>query len=97
MAAHATKPADLDTLADDIQSLKGDFSALLAHIKENAVSGANGATSALGDEAQRLYDELAVKGKRSAKALGRQVEEQPILSLAIAFGIGFIGGRFLSR
>jgi hypothetical protein len=40
---------------------------------------------------------LAAQGERSMKALGRQVEEQPIMSLLLAFALGFAGSRWLSR
>jgi hypothetical protein len=40
---------------------------------------------------------LAAQGERSMKALTRQVEEQPVMSLLLAFALGFAGSRWLSR
>ena len=48
-------------------------------------------------ERSRIYGNLADRGERSAKAIGRQVAERPAISLLIAFAVGFIGSRFLSR
>jgi ElaB/YqjD/DUF883 family membrane-anchored ribosome-binding protein len=51
----------------------------------------------LSDEVDRLYGSLSKQGARSVKAISRQVEEQPLASLLVAFGIGLISGRLLSR
>ena len=49
------------------------------------------------DSADRLYRALSKQGSRSIKAIGRQVEEQPLTSLLVAFGVGLISGRLLGR
>jgi len=95
--ATAVADHDIGKLIADVQSLKRDLAALAEHTRGSILSDAAGTASALGAEAQRLYDGVAAKGKRSAKALADQVEEQPLLSVLIAFGIGFLGGRILPR
>jgi hypothetical protein len=40
---------------------------------------------------------LPTRGQCSIKAISRQVEEQPVLSMLIAFAAGFIGSQLLSR
>lgn len=92
---------DLDAILNDLASLRRDFATLTDHLKRGAVNGANGvardAAGHLGDAADRIYENLAAQGERSMKAIGRQVEEQPIISLLLAFALGFIGSRLLSR
>ena len=92
---------DLDTIVSDLASLRRDLSALTDHLKTGAIDGAKGATQDvagnLGDEAEGLYDKLAAQGERSMKALGRKIEQQPVLSLLLAFALGFAGRRLLSR
>jgi hypothetical protein len=44
-----------------------------------------------------IYESLVAQGKRSGKAIGRQVEEQPVVSLLLAFAVGFCVSRLLSR
>ncbi|HEX4113448.1 MAG TPA: hypothetical protein VH020_13005 [Stellaceae bacterium] len=88
---------DLAKLIDDVQSLKRDLAALADHSRGTLWSGASDAANAVGSEAQRLYDGVAAQGKRSAKAISDQVEDQPLLSILIAFGVGFLGGRILPR
>ncbi len=83
---------DLATLQADIAALKRDVGSLIGGLKAGS---ANGATNA--DGASEFYRNLATEGERSMKAIGRQVEKQPVVAVLIALGIGYIGGRLLSR
>jgi hypothetical protein len=92
---------DLNAIMSDLASLRRDFAALTDHLKSGAIQGANGmardAAAQLGDAAERIYSNVAAQSERSMKAIGRQVEEQPVMSLLLAFALGFIGSRWLSR
>jgi hypothetical protein len=96
----AAAPA-LDTIASDLASLKRDLAALAEQLTSGARAGADtaarDAVDRVGDEGKRLYGNLAAQGERSLKAIGRQVEEQPVMSLLLAFALGFAGSRWLSR
>jgi ElaB/YqjD/DUF883 family membrane-anchored ribosome-binding protein len=101
MADDAETKADFDAVATDLAMLKRDVAALMSQLKSGAVRGAKEAAEdtldQLSERASRLYDKVAAQGERSAEAISRQVEEQPIASLLIAFGVGFIVSRLLSR
>ena len=92
---------DLAAIESDLASLRRDITTLTDNLKIGAVNGAKGAAhdaaGRLGDEAERLYGKLAAQGERSMTAIGRHVEEQPIMSLLLAFALGFAGSRWLSR
>ena len=94
-------PADFDAIVEDLAVLKRDFAALMGHVKSGAFNGASDAAETvigeLGDRAERLYEGVAAQGKRSAKAIGRQVDARPVTSLLLAFGAGFIVSRLLNR
>ena len=97
-------PTDFHAIADDLAALRRDFAALLSQMsqmKSGAYKGVNDAAESalgqLGDRANHLFDSVAAQGERSAEAIRRQVEEQPVMSLLIAFGGGFIVSRLLSR
>ena len=96
-----TTPPDLDAIAEDLATLRRDLATLMEHMKSGTIDGGNGmardAADRLGDEGKRLYDNLATQGERSLKAIGRLVEEQPLMSLLLAFALGFVGSRWLSR
>jgi ElaB/YqjD/DUF883 family membrane-anchored ribosome-binding protein len=95
------EPADFDKIVEDLAALKRDFAALMSQMKSGAMKGASNAAEntlgELGARANDLYDSVAAQGQRSAKALERQVDDRPIMSLLIAFGVGFIASRLLSR
>jgi ElaB/YqjD/DUF883 family membrane-anchored ribosome-binding protein len=100
-ARDAETKADFDAVAADLAALKRDMAALMSQLKSGAARGAKEAAEntldELSDHASRIYDKVAAQGERSAEAISRKVEEQPIASLLIAFGVGFIVSRLLSR
>ena len=83
-------PTNLDAIIKDIDALKKDIAALMEQAKE-------GVTEDLTGKTRRLYDALAADGEKSIAALTRQVEDHPLATLLIAFGLGFIGAQFLRR
>src|ERR1041385_4052446 len=91
----------IDQVKDELAALQRDFAALVEGLKTTAVDGAGAAVRAsadrVGDGARLLYDRLSAQGERSAKAVGRQIEAQPVLSLLLAFGVGFCASRLLAR
>jgi len=97
----AETKADFDAIAADLAALKRDMAALMSQLKSGGVQGAKEAAEdtldELSEQASRIYDKLAAQGERSAEAISRKVEEQPIASLLIAFGVGFIVSRLLGR
>ncbi len=92
---------DFDAMVRDIAALRQDFADLMSQMKSGALKGANGAAEdilgELSDKANHLYDRVTAQGERTVKAIGRQVEERPVVSLLVAFGIGFIASRLLTR
>lgn len=97
MSLSGKTDADLAALHDDVIALKRDVTSLLEHLKLGATNGAQTAAERIDDGAKKIYRNVAAEGDRAAKAIGRQVEEQPLVALLIALGIGYVGGRLLSR
>ncbi len=97
----AQAPADFDTIVDDLATLKRDFARLMEQMKTGAIDGASETAEnllrQLNERASELYENMSDQGERSIKAISRQVEERPITSLLVAFGIGMIASRLLSR
>src|SRR5512142_673073 len=93
--------SDLDSIGDDVAMLKRDLSRLMEHMKNGtydvATGSARDAVERLSSEADQLYRSLADHGNRSVKKISRQVEEQPLASLLVAFGLGLISGRLIGR
>jgi ElaB/YqjD/DUF883 family membrane-anchored ribosome-binding protein len=77
-------------LADDIKALQASFAQLAKDLQGTAVNGAT-------ERAKQFGSLVASKADQSAKLVTHQVEEHPLLSVLIAFGVGVLGGRLLSR
>jgi hypothetical protein len=97
MSITSNQAADLTTLRDDIATLKHDVASLIEHLKLGVTNGAQRAASRIDDGSRGLYRDLSAEGGRAAKAFGRRIEKEPVLALLIFLGVGYIGGRFLSR
>jgi ElaB/YqjD/DUF883 family membrane-anchored ribosome-binding protein len=97
----AEAPASFDTIVDDLGALKRDLGRLMEQMKSGAIDGASETAqnllSQLNERASDLYESASDQGERSVKAITRQVEERPLTSLLVAFGIGLIASRLLSR
>ena len=90
-----TKAAAED-VADEVARLREDLAALKTDIT-GLVKSMRSDAGEIGEEAEELYAKLAKEGERSARAVVREFEERPLMTLLIAFAVGFIGGRFLPR
>lgn len=97
MAMSATGNPDLAAVQADLAALKRDVGDLVAHLKASATASVQGATASLEDGASKLLRNITDEGERSMKAVGQKIEEQPLMALMVAFGIGYIGGCVLSR
>ncbi|MEP6828558.1 MAG: hypothetical protein ABJA10_10845 [Aestuariivirga sp.] len=89
--------ADIQSIMNDLASLRDDIAALTKHVSNNAYDASSAAAGEVGAGATKVYNNMAAQGQRSAKAIGQQVEEQPLTALLIAFALGFVGSRMLSR
>ena len=81
---------ELDKIKGDITALRKDFGKLLDHLRVGTVKASNG-------QMHRLQDMLNEGGERSVELIAAQIEQRPLTSLLVAFGVGFIGGRFLNH
>ena len=101
MKSEIDMPRDFDAIVEDFAALKRDVATLMNHMKTDALNGASEAAQSaigrIGERAEGIYESLAAQGKRSGKAIGRQVEERPVVSLLLAFAAGLCPSRLLSR
>lgn len=92
---------DIDQVKQDILALTRDLTALIEKMKTIAVEESGDAVrdsvGAIGSKARALYDKVAAQGEQSAKAVGRGIEARPVLSLLVAFAVGFCISRLISR
>jgi ElaB/YqjD/DUF883 family membrane-anchored ribosome-binding protein len=81
----------------DLSALRADVALLAGHVKASTVSAAEAAAGQVSAEATKLMGSVANAGKSSAKAVERQIDAHPLVSLLLAFSLGFIGSRLIAK
>jgi ElaB/YqjD/DUF883 family membrane-anchored ribosome-binding protein len=97
MSEPISTETDIEQFKRDLTALKTDVAALVGHLKSTATAGIEGVIDQADLGAQTLYRNANAEGERAVKALTQQIEQQPLVALLIALGVGYIGGRLLSR
>ncbi len=107
MTTRSTKDEEIRALKEELESLRADVAALSGNLKELLKSqGVTGQTSSAPDAEsgseespgdletlQRKIAELRESGSAAAEELAREVETHPLLSLGVAFGVGYLLAR----
>lgn len=96
-ALNAATAPDFASIMADLASLRQDVGVLANHLAQSATSSASAAGDEMRAGATRLYDGMSEASKTSAKAVTAQMDAHPAMSLLLAFLLGFLGSRFLSR
>ena len=94
-------PTDLESIANDLAALKQDFATLIADLRAGTVgrakTAAHDAAEQLGDRAANLYSQAAAQAEKGARVLAQEIDERPLTTLLVAFAVGFVASRLLSR
>ncbi|WP_276955846.1 DUF883 family protein [Allomeiothermus silvanus] len=95
---------DMQALKDDLRSLRADVSSLMESLKGAASSKAKELGSTLketsGQLGTQVKDALGTareKGGQVASDLEARIQERPLMSVLVAFGVGLVLSRILSR
>ena len=97
MSITSDQDTGLATLQDDIVAIKHDISSLIEHLKTSAANSAQSAAARIDEGSRRYYRTATMEGGNAAKQIGRRIEREPLIALLIVLGVGYIGGRLLSR
>ncbi len=92
----ATDPS-IASLQNDIAALKRDMASLIDHLKTTASNSASEAAGRIDEGAREIYRTVSTEGCRAARMMEKSIEDQPLVALCVALGIGYIGGRLLTR
>jgi ElaB/YqjD/DUF883 family membrane-anchored ribosome-binding protein len=94
--------ADLQTIKEDLVRLKDDVASLTRNLFSAGRTGATDVTGRLGGMARQGMDQLSDTfgdvGDRSKQMLDvaqHKVEENPLASVGIAFGVGLLLGSII--
>ena len=98
----ATQETNLDSLKKDIDSLKADFKEIMKSIKNIGAERAESAKDKILDqlnsnEIKKYIDDLRLKGKDRIESVNDTIKQDPIKSIAIAAGVGFLLAWLLKK
>jgi ElaB/YqjD/DUF883 family membrane-anchored ribosome-binding protein len=95
---------EIDTLKADIGKLQSDVSELVDLLKSSATDKGADIKGKVSSEAERIFDQLMEKvdegvsrGKKTVDDVGEQIEEHPVGTLFITFGLGYILAKLMER
>lgn len=89
--------AEVKAMMADLAALRADVAHLAGRLKTNSISAAENAATQIGDEAARLMDSVSTARKTSVHAVEQQIDAHPLISLLLAFSVGFVGSRLLTK
>jgi ElaB/YqjD/DUF883 family membrane-anchored ribosome-binding protein len=93
--------AGLDTLRNDISSRVNSFGEAATDEVRTRGRRARAAMGRVTDRAGEVWDdatnEASRRGREGAAAVKQQIEERPVISLLVAFGIGLVIGKLINR
>jgi len=96
-----TLKAGLDTLRKDISSLVGSFGSAATDEVETRGRRARAAVGRVTDRAGEVWHdaphEASRRGREGVAAVEQQIEERPLISVLVAFGIGLVIGKLIDR
>jgi ElaB/YqjD/DUF883 family membrane-anchored ribosome-binding protein len=102
--ADANLEKELDSLKADMAGIRSEISSLLGSIKERGSAAAGGMRSQfetvderVREQVDELMEEAWKLGKESMDTVEQHVEEHPFLTVAAAFGLGFLLSSLLRR
>jgi len=96
--------ADFDNLKQSFSQLRSDINQLLHSAAGAGRSGAHAVADQVKDRAARAKDEasrhitdLSTKAKRAAGAIEDRINDRPVTSTIVGFGLGYIVARMMMR
>lgn len=88
---------EFDSVRDDLTKLSADIASLAQAIKDGAGDTAREQLALARERFDRLTEDAREHGQDTIDSLVEQIEERPLTSVLIAFGVGVILGRLLDR
>ncbi len=88
---------DLALFREDLDALKRDVASLIDHMRDGATNSVQNVSGEVERRVRSLRQQVGAEGDRSAKAVNLFVQNQPLVALTIAVGIGYVGARVLRR
>jgi len=88
---------DIAMYREDLDAVKHDVASLVDHLKAGATNTVQNAAGEVERRIRSLGQQAGAERDRSTTALNLFVQNQPLVALTIAAGIGYVGARMLRR
>jgi ElaB/YqjD/DUF883 family membrane-anchored ribosome-binding protein len=88
---------DLDALRSDLDTIRKDFGTLVSTLKDTASNRAEAELDAMRQRVATLAHDMQTTGQEQLRRAERRIEEQPLMSVAVAFVTGLVVGRLMGR
>jgi ElaB/YqjD/DUF883 family membrane-anchored ribosome-binding protein len=88
------------TFEAEIAALRSDLAALrrdIAAVTRTAVQMTAETPDKIADSVRHKAEEVGERGAEIASSVGRHIEERPLASVAVAFGVGFLLANLFHR
>lgn len=89
--------ADVEALKKDLTALRGDLKSLRSSMAEEMRNGADRAADGVASAARSTVASVAAAGEKGYSATARQIEANPLTSVLVAAGVGFVIGSLIRR
>lgn len=100
----AAKDIDLDGLKSEIEQLRSDLGSLFEAVLNAGEDKAEDATSSMREELHERWEALRdsiehakERGEQAVETAQHTIEERPLISVMVAFGVGLLTGKLIGR
>ena len=97
MAGNGDSRGDLDAVREDLSRLRTDLRDLFQKLIESGKSEAGATKERLLDDINEALELTTERGKAAVQSLETKVQRNPLMSLLLAFLIGFVFGKLFER
>jgi ElaB/YqjD/DUF883 family membrane-anchored ribosome-binding protein len=88
---------EFDTVKDDLAKLRDDIANLSNALKDVTSDAVNDQIALIRTRIDGITGEAKQHGRATLDELTARIEERPLASVLIAFGVGLVAGRLLDR
>jgi ElaB/YqjD/DUF883 family membrane-anchored ribosome-binding protein len=96
MSSHDVE-GEFGTVKDDLAKLRADIANLSAALKDLTSETVHEQIDSLKGRIDHLTSDAKLRGRQTMDNLADHIEERPVSSVLIAFGVGILIGRLFDR
>ncbi|MGE0652899.1 MAG: hypothetical protein AB7P12_14305 [Alphaproteobacteria bacterium] len=95
--AAADLNTDVETLKHDLRALRDDLKSLRGSLSDELRDGADRAAEGAAGAARSAMASVSAAGEKGYNVAARQIEANPLTSVLVAAGMGFVVGSLIRR